>query len=175
MAQRFGYIDSEYIISRMPEFQKVNGEMERWTQSRTKEIADKYAEIDRLERAFKAEEPLLTEAMKQQRRQEIDRKIAENNELNNKVFGFNGQYNQRKKDILKPVMDELYRATEKVARQKQLRLILDKSSDGLMMIYTDPRDDYSDYVLEELGIDPKANPTQTNPTNAPTQKTKTKQ
>ncbi|MDR6195837.1 OmpH family outer membrane protein [Siphonobacter sp. SORGH_AS_0500] len=44
MAQRFGYIDSEYIVSKMPEFQKVNGEMDRWTQARTKEISDKYAE-----------------------------------------------------------------------------------------------------------------------------------
>ncbi|WP_420153942.1 OmpH family outer membrane protein [Siphonobacter sp.] len=171
-AQRFGYIDSEYIVSKMPEFQKVNSEMDRWTQVRTKEIADKHAEIDKLERLYKSEEPLLTEPMKQQRRAEIERKENEVKELNNKVFGYNGQYHQRRKDVLKPIMDELSRAVEKVARQKQLRMILDKSSEGLAMIYTDPRDDYSDYVLEELGIDPKANPNQT---NTPTQNTKTKQ
>jgi len=156
----------------MPEFQKVNSEMDRWTQVRTKEIADKHAEIDKLERLYKSEEPLLTEPMKQQRRGEIERKENEVKELNNKVFGYNGQYHQRRKDVLKPIMDELSRAVEKVARQKQLRMILDKSSEGLAMIYTDPRDDYSDYVLEELGIDPKANPNQT---NTPTQNTKTKQ
>lgn len=172
MAQRFGYIDSEYIVSKMPEFQKVNGEMDRWTQLRTKEISDKYAEIEKLERAFKAEEPLLTDGMKQQRRQEITKRENDVKELNNKIFGYNGQYHQRRKDVLKPVMDELNRAVEKVARQKQLRMILDKSSEGIAMIYTDPRDDYSDYVLEELGIDPKANPNQT---NTPTQNTKTKQ
>ncbi len=172
MAQRFGYIDSEYIVSKMPEFQKVNGEMDRWTQLRTKEISDKYAEIEKLERALKAEEPLLTDGMKQQRRQEITKRENEVKELNNKIFGYNGQYHQRRKDVLKPVMDELHRAVEKVARQKQLRMILDKSSEGIAMIYTDPRDDYSDYILEELGIDPKANPNQT---NTPTQNTKTKQ
>lgn len=172
MAQRFGYIDSEYIVSKMPEFQKVNGEMDRWTQLRTKEISDKYAEIEKLERALKAEEPLLTDGMKQQRRQEITKRENEVKELNNRIFGYNGQYHQRRKDVLKPVMDELSRAVEKVARQKQLRMILDKSSEGIAMIYTDPRDDYSDYILEELGIDPKANPNQT---NTPTQNTKTKQ
>ncbi|MFT4031947.1 MAG: OmpH family outer membrane protein [Siphonobacter sp.] len=175
-AQRFGYIDSEYIVSKMPEFQKINTEMERWTQAKTKEISDKHAEIEKLERSYKAEEPLLTEAMKQQRQEEIEKKEAAVKELNNQIFGYNGQYHQRRKDALKPVMDELYRAMDKVARQKQLRMLFDKSSAGLSILYTDPRDDYSDYILEELGIDPKAtNQANPNQANTPTQKPKSKQ
>ena len=48
-------------------------------------------------------------------------------------------------------MDEFYNAAEKVARQKKLAIIFDKASD-ISMIYTDPRHDYTDYIMEELGL-----------------------
>ncbi len=164
--QKFGYIDSEYIVSKMPESQQANTEMERFASRWSKEVADRQTELDRLERAYKAEEPLLTDEMKQQRRRAIEEKERESREFTNKVFGFEGLYLQKRKDLMKPVLDEVYKALDKVARQKQLQIVFDKASDGMAMIYTNPVHDYSDYVLEELGIDPK-NSTSTQPSPNP--------
>jgi outer membrane protein len=152
-AQKFGYIDTEYITSKMPAYKTTLAEMDKWTEKWTKEIADKYGEIETMERQFRSEEPLLTDAMKQDRQKLIKEKELALRELQNKVFGYNGQHYQKQKEIIKPLIDQIAKATEKVARQKQLMMLFDKASEGMSMIYTDPRHDYTDYVLEELGID----------------------
>jgi outer membrane protein len=82
--------------------------------------------------------------------------VNELKELNNKIFGLNGTIFQKKKELMKPIMDDIVKACDKVARQKQLMFLFDKASD-MSMIYTDPRHDYTDYVLEALGISLKDN------------------
>ncbi len=152
-AQKFGYIDSEFITSKMPEYKTTLAEMDKWTEKWTKEISDKYGEIEVMERKFRSEEPLLTEVMKQERQKAIADKELVLRELQNKVFGYNGLHYQKQKEIMKPLIDQIAKAVEKVARQKQLMMLFDKASEGMMIIYSDPRHDYTDYVLEELGLD----------------------
>jgi outer membrane protein len=153
-AQKFGYIDTEYITSKMPEYQTAQAEIEKLTAKWIKEVSDKNDEVAKLERSFRAEEVLLTEEMKQQRQRTITDKEKEAKELQNKIFGFNGELLKKKQDIMKPVLDEVAKAVEKVARLKRLDFLFDKSSDGLAMLYTNPTHDYTDYVMEELGISP---------------------
>lgn len=151
-AQKFGYIDTEFITSKMPEYEKAQSEIEVLTDKWIKEIATKNEEIEKLERAYRAEEVLLTEEMKQQRQRVIVDKQKDVRTLQNKVFGINGDLIKKKQEIMKPILDEIAKAVEKVARQKRLDFLFDKSSDGLAMLYTNPIHDYTDYIMEELGI-----------------------
>ena len=64
-AQKFGYIDTEFITSKMPEYQKVQAKMDEMTKQWIKEIEAKKDEVNVLERAFKLEELLLTEDLRQ--------------------------------------------------------------------------------------------------------------
>jgi outer membrane protein len=153
-AQKFGYIDTEYITSRMPEYTNAQAEIEKLTTKWIKEVSDKNDEVSKLEKAYRAEEILLTEEMKQQRQRTISDKEKEAKDLQNKVFGYNGELLKKKQDIMKPVLDEVARAVEKIAKAKRLDFLFDKSSDGLAMLYTNPIHDYTDYILEELGISP---------------------
>jgi outer membrane protein len=57
----------------------------------------------------------------------------------------------KKQELIKPLQDKVFDATEKVAKANHLAIIFDKAS-ALVMIYTDPRHDYTDFVLEELGL-----------------------
>lgn len=153
-AQKFGYIDSEYITSKMPDYKKVEADMDAYSAKWVKDIQDKYAELEKLKQQFQQEEVLLTADMKRERQKAINDKESEVKELNNKVFGLNGLLFQKKKELMRPIMDEIYKSCEKVARQKQLMFIFDKASD-ISMIYTDPRHDYTDYVIEALGLNAK--------------------
>jgi outer membrane protein len=153
-AQKFGYIDTEYITSKMPEYLTAQTEIEKLTAKWIKEVSDKNDEVSKLEKNFRAEEILLTEEMKQQRLRVISDKEKEAKDLQNKIFGINGELLKKKQDIMKPVLDEVAKAVEKVARLKRLDFLFDKSSDGLSMLYTNPTHDYTDYVMEELGISP---------------------
>lgn len=138
----------------MPEYTNAHAEIEKLTTKWIKEISDKNDEVTKLEKAYRAEEILLTEEMKQQRLRAITDKEKEAKDLQNKVFGYNGDLLKKKQDIMKPVLDEVAKAVEKVARLKRLDFLFDKSSDGLAMLYTNPIHDYTDYILEELGISP---------------------
>jgi len=152
-AQKFGYIDTEFITSKMPEYKKVQAKMDEMTKQWIKEIEAKKDEVTVLERAFKLEELLLTEDLRQQRLQQIKQKDQEAKLFQSSVFGADGELFKAKKNALKPILDEVSKAVEKVVRQKRLDFLFDKSNDGLALIYTNPVHDYSDYVLEELGLE----------------------
>ena len=166
-AQKFGYVDTEFILNKMPEYQKALTEIDKFAEKWSKDIQDKYVEIDKLQKAYQAEEILLTEDMKRDRQRVLSDKEREAREYNNKVFGYQGLLYEKKKELMKAPMDLVNRAVEKVALQKKLNFIFDKASD-FVMLYTDPRHDYSDYVMEELGIETKPTATNSNPTSKPT-------
>lgn len=160
-AQKFGYIDSEFITSKMPEYKKAQEDMDKYSEKWVLDIQGKYTELEKMRQQFQQEEILLTPDMKRDRQKGIDDKEAEIKELNNKVFGLNGLLFLKKKEIMKGILDDIYKACEKIARQKQLMFIFDKASD-MSMIYTDPRHDYTDYVMESLGISLKEDKNQNN-------------
>ncbi len=150
-AQKFGYVDMEYITGKMPDYQKAQADVDKFSERWTKEIQDKFADIDRLQRVYQAEEVLLTEDLKRKRQQEIADKATEAREYNNKIFGFEGMLFQKKKETIKTVTDQVYKVMEKVARQRKLDFIFDKSSE-FVVVYSNPQHDYTDYVMEELGL-----------------------
>ena len=153
-AQKFGYVDMEYITSKMPEYQKAVSEMDQFSERWAKEIQEKFVEIDRLQRTYMAEEVLLTDELKRKRQNEIKEKELEAREYNDKVFGMDGMMFQKKKELMKPVMERVQRSLEKVCDQRRLDFLFDKSS-GIVLVYTNPRHDYTDYVMEDLGIETK--------------------
>ncbi|KAA9353557.1 OmpH family outer membrane protein [Larkinella humicola] len=162
-AQKIGYVDSEFITSKMPAYQKALTEIDKFAEKWSKDIQDKYSEIDKLQKTYQAEEILLTEDMKRDRLRIISDKEREAREYNNKVFGYEGLLFEKKKDLMKPVTETVIRAIDKVAAQKRLDMVLDKASEGVVLLFTNPKHDYTDYVMEELGLtaDQKAKTTAT--------------
>jgi outer membrane protein len=150
-SQKFGYIDSDFILNKMPEYKKAQDEIDQLASGWQKEVEDLQKKVDGLYRAYTAEQVLLTEEMKQGRLEEINKKETELKEYNKKVFGFGGLFFLKKQELIKPLQDKVFEAVEKVAKSNRLAIIFDKSGE-LVMIYTDPRHDYTDFVLEELGL-----------------------
>jgi outer membrane protein len=150
-AQKFGYIDSNFILSKMPAYNKVQQEMDKYAAAWQKEIEGMQQDVIKLKQEYKTEEVLLTEEMKQKRQAEIAKKETELRDYQQKIFGYEGMMFKRRQDLMRPIQDEVFTAVEKVAKAKQLAFLFDKSGD-LVMIYTNPVYDYTEYVLEELGL-----------------------
>ena len=117
-AQKFGYIDQSIIFGKMPEYQKALSEIDKFADKWSKDIQDKYVEIEKLQKAYQAEEILLTEDMKRDRQRVISDKEREAREYNNKVFGYQGLLFEKKKELMKAPMELINRAVEKVACKK---------------------------------------------------------
>lgn len=150
-AQKFGYVDTDFILSKMPDYRKAQDEIDRLSAAWQKEIEEMQKGVEGMYNAFEAEQVLLTEEMRQERKAEIEKKESELKEYQRKVFGFGGLFFLKKQELIKPLQDKVFEAVEKVAKSNRLTIIFDKAGE-LVMIYTDPRHDYTDFVLEELGL-----------------------
>ncbi len=152
-AQKFGYVDTEFITSKMPDYAKVQQQIDQNTKTWLSEVEKKKEEVEKLEKEYKLEELLLTEDLKQQRLATIQAKSKEAKAFENQVFGAEGELFKLKQAAYKSILDQISKAIEKVVRAKRLDFIFDKANDGLVLLYTNPVHDYSDYVLEELGLE----------------------
>lgn len=150
-AQKFGYIESEKILQKMPAYSEAQKEIDKISVEYQKEIENMYVQLDSMFQKFREEEILLTEEMKQKRQKEIMDKEKEIKEYQRKIFGFEGLIFLKRQELIKPLQDEVFEAVKKVARKNGLQVIFDKSSD-LQMIYASKTHDYTDYVLEELEL-----------------------
>lgn len=150
-AQRFGYVDTDFILNKMPDYKKAQDEINQLSDAWEKEIQDMAKKIEGMYSALQAEQVLLTEEMKKERTEAIQKREVELKEYQKKVFGFGGLFFLKKQELIKPVQDKVWDAADKVAKKNNLAIIFDKAGE-LVMIYTDPRYDYTDFVLDELGL-----------------------
>jgi outer membrane protein len=150
-AQRFGYIDTDFILNKMPEYKKAQDEIGQLSQAWEKEVQDMSKKIEGMYSGLQAEQVLLTDEMKKERTDAIQKKEAELKEFQKKVFGFGGLFFLKKQELIKPIQDKVWDAVDKVCKENSLAIMFDKAGE-LVMIYTDPRYDYTDFVLDQLGL-----------------------
>ena len=152
-AQKFAYVDTEYILSQMPEYRSAQNDLNQLSKDWQSEIDAKFAEIDEMYKLYQAEKVLLTKDMQTKRENEIIEKEREAKALQNQRFGFEGDLYKKRQELIKPIQDKVFEAINKVAKENGLDFIFDKSSD-LVMLVSNPKYDRSDEVLAELGIVP---------------------
>ena len=155
-SQKFGYVNSEYILSNMNEYKSAMGEIESLSKAWEKEISDMYIDIEKKEIELKTEQILLTKEMFEDKREALDQEWKEVREYQNKVFGFEGLYFLKKKELIQPIQDIIFESVERIAKKNRLQIIFDKSSEPVLL-YTNPIHDYTDYILEDLGLTEKNN------------------
>lgn len=151
MAQKYAIIDTRYILDRMPEYMTAQKQLDDIAASWQKEIDDKQAVLDRMYREFDAEEVMLSEELKKKRQDQLFLKEKEVRDLQRQRFGFEGDLFRKRQELIKPVQDKVYNAVQKIATQRGYDFVLDKS-EGITIIFADPKLDKSEDVLRELGI-----------------------
>ncbi len=150
-AQKYCLVDSKWILENLNEYKDAQKKLDDVSAQWQKEIDIKFAEVDRLYKAYQAEQVMLSDDMKQRRQGDIVAKEKEAKELQKKRFGMEGDLFKRRQELVKPSQDKVYNAIQKLAASKGYDLILDKSA-GITVFYNDPKIDKSVDVLKELGV-----------------------
>lgn len=150
-AQRYAIIDTKYILSKMPDYTSADKKLQIVGEQWQKEIDTKQAELDKMYKNYDAEQFMLTEELKKKRETELFNKEKEVRDLQKKRFGYEGDLFKERQKIVKPIQDKVYNAVQKIAVARGYDFILDKS-EGITVIFADPKLDKSDEVLRELGI-----------------------
>lgn len=150
-AQRYAIIDTKYILDKMPEYGTAQKQLDDVAATWQKEIDGMQTELDRMYKDFDAEQVMLSDELKQKRQDQLFTKEKALRDLQRKRFGFEGDLFKKRQELIKPVQDRVYNAVQKLAVQRGYDFILDKS-EGITVIFADPKLEKSDDVLRELGI-----------------------
>ena len=152
-AQRFAYVDSDYILKHMPEYVSAQKQLAALSEQWQKEVDTRYQEIDRLFKAYQADQVLMTADMKKRREAEIVEKEKAAKDFQRLKFGPEGELPQRSTSTIKPIQDKVSKAVQAVAEADNLDMIFDKNSE-VIMLYASPRYDKSADVITRLGLKP---------------------
>ncbi|MDE6631161.1 MAG: OmpH family outer membrane protein [Bacteroidales bacterium] len=165
-AQKYAYVNTEYILSNIPEFAQAQEQIDKLSIEWQKELEEKFAEIDALYKKFQNDAPLLTQDMKNRRENEIIAKEKAAKDLQKKRFGVDGDLYKQRAEMIQPIQDKVYTAIEKKAKQKQFVFVFDRS-DNSGILYADPKNDISNEVLKDMGYEPGKEQPQAQPQAQP--------
>ena len=146
---KVGYIDMEYILQNVPNYIEAKAQLEQKAQKWKQEIETKKLEINKLTEALKAEKPLLTADLIEERETEIKFLETEKLDYQQKRFGPNGDLIIQKAGLVKPIQDQVFTAVQDIAESKKYDFIFDKSS-HLTILFAAKRFDISDQVIRIL-------------------------
>ncbi len=146
---KIGYIDTEYILENLPEYNQVSDRLEEKAAGWKKEIEDRSRKIEQKKEALNSERILLTNEMIDEIEEEITLDEEELSEYQQKRFGPRGDLIIQKQQLIQPIQDQIFNAIRELAESKNYDFIFDKSAD-IVMLYSDKRFDVSDQILRTI-------------------------
>ncbi|HEY4110446.1 OmpH family outer membrane protein [Puia sp.] len=150
-AQGYAIVDTKYILDKMPEYKEAQKKLDQTSMQWQKEIDTKQATLDRMYKDFDAERVMLSDTLKKKREDQLFNMEKEVRDLQRKRFGYEGDLFKLRQDLVKPIQDKVYNAIQQLAVNRMYDFILDKS-EGITVIFADPKLDKSEDVLKALGI-----------------------
>jgi outer membrane protein len=149
--QKFGFVDTEYILNKLPEYKSAQKQLDEFSNLWQQEITNAYTLIDKKFKEYKAEEPLLTANQKREKTEEIMKLETDVRKFENEKFGPEGELFKKRQELIKPIQDKVFKAIEKVSQDGAYDFVFDIAA-NVVFLKTDPKNDLSDEVLSELGV-----------------------
>ena len=149
-AQKFAYVDSQYILDNIPEFAEAQAQLDELSNQWQKEIDAKFSDVDKMYKEFQAQAVLLPEDMKKKKEQEIIDAEKEAKNLQKTRFGKDGDLFKKRQEFVKPIQEKIYNAIQDIATSSNYAVIFDKGG-SLTILFANPKYDISDEVLDKLG------------------------
>ena len=160
-AQKYAYVDTDYILDNIPEYGDAKTTLDELSAKWQKEIEVKFSEIDKLYKSFQAESVLLPEDVKRKKEDDIVKKEKNVKDIQKQRFGKEGDLFKKRQELVKPIQEKIYNAIEQIAADEGYAVIFDKAG-SLSMIYTNPKFDISEEILNKMGYTYNANPEKAN-------------
>ncbi len=144
-------MDTDYILKNVPTYESAKEQLDEFSKTWQKEIESIYAEIEKMYKKYQTEKHLFSEEMKNQRENDIIEKEKEVKKLQKKYFGKEGELFKKRQDLIKPIQDEIYQHIQNIASEGEFAIIFDTATSAGAILYTNPKHDKSDEVLEKMG------------------------
>ena len=145
-AQRFGYVDTDYVLNSLPQYAQAQQRLESQANNWAQEIQNHQESLETMLAEFQTEKILLTKNQLTEREQQIVDKRQQIKDLQDQRYGPEGDVISVRRNLVKPIQDQIWNAVKTVAERRKYSFVFDKGSD-LVMLYSDPKYDISEEVL----------------------------
>ena len=151
MAQKYAIIDTRYILDKMSDYTQAQKQLDVIAADWQKDIDAKQSGLDKMYKDYEAEQVMLSDELKKKREDQLFLKEKELRDLQRQRFGFEGDLFKKRQELIKPIQDKVFNAVQKISVARGYDFVLDKS-EGITIIFADPKLDKSEDVLKELGV-----------------------
>ena len=145
---RIGYIDMEYILENVDEYQKANTQLGTKVQKWKGEIEQRKSAIEQMKKDLSVEKVLLTKELAEEREEEIAVLEKELLDYQQDRFGPQGDLIIQRNLLAKPVQDQVFAAVQEIAKNKRYDMVFDRAD--AVMLYALEKHDISDLVLRSI-------------------------
>ncbi|MDR1760830.1 MAG: OmpH family outer membrane protein [Bacteroidales bacterium] len=148
-AQKIMYLDTEYMLNKIPAYKEAQKQLDNLTKQWQTEIEEQTNALNAMYKQYQVDKVLLSNDMRAKREQDILDKETEVRELQKKRFGPDGDRFKKEQELIKPIQDELYNAVKETAIAQNYNFVFDAATSTI--IYSDVKLDVSDAVLKKMG------------------------
>jgi len=152
MAQKYAYVDTEYILDNIPEYKDAQRQLDELAEEYQAEVEEAYAKLDKMVKDFQAESVLLPDDIKKKREDELNDERNKIRELQKQHFGPEGDLFDKREELVKPIQEKIFNAIEEIATEKNYSFVFDKAG-SLSILYVNAKYDISDDVLDKVGAE----------------------
>lgn len=149
-AQKSAFVDTQYILSNIPEYSDAQETLNSLSEKWQKEITAKHEQAMEMDKKYQAESILLPADVRKSRENEIMKANQEVTDLQKKYFGPDGELFKKRQELIGPIQEKIYNAIQTVASTENIDLVFDKAGSP-SLLYGNPKYDISDAVLDEVG------------------------
>jgi len=151
IAQRYAYVDTQYILDNMPEYAAAQLELDKVSEQWEKEIEILFQDVDKKRKDYESEAILLPIEIKKQREKEIADAELKAKDMQKKRFGVGGDLFMKREELIKPIQDKIFNAIQEVSVERNYAFVFDISNQS-NLLFADPKYNMSDQVLRKMGI-----------------------
>lgn len=146
---RIAYIDMEYILENVPEYQEASAQLDQRVLQWKNELEQDQKRIEDMKLALEQERALLTKELIEEREANINFEASKVAEIQQKRFGTNGDFIIQKKKLIQPIQDQVFNAIQEIGEQRNYDFIFDRTS-NVGMVFSAERHNISDQVLRTI-------------------------
>ena len=149
-AQKFAFVDTDYILSKIPEYNDAQAQIDDLSAQWQNEMEAIYTEVNKLYQEYQAKKAIYPEEVRAKKEAEILAKEKEIKDFQQKKFGTDGELYKKRTELVKPIQEKVFTAIQNIAEKENYAVVLNKA-EGVSNIYSNSKYDISDDVLDKLG------------------------
>ncbi len=158
-AQKIGYVNSQQIMAQYKEAQDAQEQLDKINREWEAEGRELQTQFQELGQQLESQSLLLSEERQAEKQAELQALYQKIQQFQNEKWGQNGEFFRKQDEIMKPIIDKINAAIQKVGEEERYDFIFDTVAGNIVYV-SDNSNDLTEFVIEELekGLETSSGP-----------------